>query len=87
MRMFGVTHPYFLGLVSGHWQIPWETLNDVQIKTTNDRNEANLGVAVVVPAHKIMEVLNHPELIRIRDQESAKAIGTGESVEDTPEPK
>jgi hypothetical protein len=27
-----------------------------------------MGIGIVVPAHKILEALNHPELIRLRKQ-------------------
>ncbi|HEX4070907.1 MAG TPA: hypothetical protein VHX68_07040, partial [Planctomycetaceae bacterium] len=64
--MHGVGHPHLLGLVHGHWVIPAATINEVRIKPTRERSEANLGLAIVVPAHKILEVLNHPELVEMR---------------------
>jgi hypothetical protein len=68
MVMYGVGHPYLLGLVHGHWVIPADRINEVQIRTTGDRSEANMGLAIVVPAHKIAEVLNHPGLVEMRNK-------------------
>jgi hypothetical protein len=37
-----------------------------------------MGISIVVPAHKILEVLNHPELVEARrkaDEEIAREIG------------
>jgi hypothetical protein len=83
VMLYGVGSHYLLGLVHGHWVIPSDTINEVQIRPTGERSEANLGLAIVVPAPKIMEVLNHPELIEIRERETIKKLGTNESVQDT----
>jgi hypothetical protein len=82
MLMYGIGHPYLLGLVHGHWAIPVETMNDTHIKPTGERSEANLGLAIVVPASRIMEVLNHPGLIRMRAEAAAKGMGDGASQQD-----
>jgi hypothetical protein len=51
---------HFLGLMHGHWDLP----------TTFAANElaeaVNMGVSIVVPAKKVLEVLYHPELVEIR---------------------
>ena len=70
--MYGVGHPYLLGLVHGHWLIRSDTINDVDLKTTSDPKEWNLGLTVVIPAHKIMEVLNQPRLAQMRMQQTAE---------------
>ncbi len=81
--MYGVGHPYLLGLVQGHWSIPLETINDVQIKAIADRKQINLGFAIVVPAHRILEVINQPELIKMREEFTKAALGDGKSVPDS----
>jgi hypothetical protein len=53
---------HFLGLMHGSWDVPAEF-------ETNEQAEAvNMGVSVVVPAKKILEVLYHPELVEMRRQ-------------------
>jgi hypothetical protein len=64
---------YLLGLVHGHWDVKAEKANDApQDNTTSGR--VNAGIAMVVPAHKIMETINCKGLVNIRDSIEAKAI-------------
>ena len=64
---------YLLGLVHGHWEIPAEQKND--LANLEDRL-VNMGIAIVVPAKKIMEVLNQPKLreerLRIDEEDLRK---------------
>ncbi|MGO9120788.1 MAG: serine protease [Desulfomonilaceae bacterium] len=54
-----------LGLVHGHWRSP--------IPTTASRDiTENTGISIVVPARKIFEVINHPELVKMREKIEAK---------------
>ncbi len=76
--MHGIGHPYLLGLVHGHWVIRSDEINEVRIKPTGERSEANLGLAIVVPAQKIAEVLNHPGLVEIRDKKVGETRGTND---------
>ena len=60
---------FLLGLMHGHWDLPKGFSSLIQGETTN------MGISIVVPAHKIMEILNHPELVDMRkktDEEIAK---------------
>jgi hypothetical protein len=71
----------FLGLVHGHWEIPAEEKNEIypQDDITKKKDVVNVGLAVVVPAKKILEVLYHPELVRQRheyDEEYLASLGT-----------
>lgn len=51
---------HFLGLMHGHWDLPTTF-------AANEHAEAvNMGVSIVVPAKKVLEVLYHPELVEIR---------------------
>jgi hypothetical protein len=58
---------YLLGLMHGHWDIPPQARDD---RMTADDEEAfgkvNMGIAVVVPAKKISEVLNQATLVEAR---------------------
>ena len=61
---------FFLGSIHGHWSILPEDRNDPSPPFTKDKDQdkVNFGLAVVVPAKKIREVLYHPELVEIRKQ-------------------
>jgi hypothetical protein len=66
--------PHLLGLVHGHWNIRPEDKNSVVIVPDNESpHRVNLGIGIVVPASKILEVINHPELIEMRRQSDAQA--------------
>lgn len=57
---------YLLGLVHGHWDIKESEINRQSFIQDRQRG-VNLGIAVVVPAHKILETINHPELVAMRE--------------------
>ncbi len=60
---------FLLGLMHGHWDIPEGILNEqIQIDSTNEKSSVNMGIAIVVPAKKILETLQHPELIAMREK-------------------
>jgi hypothetical protein len=56
----GVGSFYLLGVMHGHWDVP----------TDSDEAEAkvNMGIAIVVPARHIVEVLDQPELVEERER-------------------
>jgi len=46
----------------GHWDLP--------IGVSSQQAEAvNMGIAIVIPAQKILEVLYHPELVAMRENQ------------------
>jgi hypothetical protein len=63
----GIGNFYLLGLMRGHWDIPPQARDD-QITTDDEEafGKVNMGIAVVVPAKKISEVLNQPRLVEAR---------------------
>lgn len=64
----GVGRSHLLGLMRGHWDLP--------IGVHSQQAEAvNMGISIVVPAHKILEVLYHPELVALREKID-REIGT-----------
>jgi hypothetical protein len=71
---------FLLGLVHGHWEVHKEDINESHprfLKKT-DKDAVNMGIAIVVPAKKIREVLYHPELVEMRrawDKEANEAEG------------
>jgi hypothetical protein len=72
-----------LGMVHGHWSVGARDRNEVRIKSisNNEEDAVNLGIAVVVPAKKILEVLYQPGLVEERreaEQRAAAEEGTPE---------
>jgi hypothetical protein len=60
LPLAGTGKIYFLGLMHGHWDVP------KSLETTTQAEVVNMGVSIVVRAHKIWEVLNHPGLVEKR---------------------
>ncbi|MBI3475345.1 MAG: hypothetical protein HY010_06410 [Acidobacteria bacterium] len=56
-----------LGLMHGHWEIEESEINNPQITHVEQRG-VNLGIGIVVPAIKIIETLNRPELEKMRNE-------------------
>lgn len=59
----GVGQIYFLGLMHGHWRVPKQAMLAQGVEVAE---AVNMGVSIVVPAHKIVEILNQPELVALR---------------------
>ena len=76
VSMFG---PLFLfGLAQGHWEIEPDDKNKVEIESKKkSENTVNLGIAIVIPAKTILEVLCHPELVELRDKAERQEIEAG----------
>lgn len=64
-------HYYLLGLMHGHWDIPVSNA-DLVIEDDPDRERVNMGIAIVVPAANILEVINQPEIAEIRKKEEKR---------------
>jgi hypothetical protein len=60
-----------LGLMHGHWDIKESDMNEPHY-SHNLKHGVNMGIGVVVPAHKILEVINQPELVAMRKQADEK---------------
>jgi hypothetical protein len=74
--------PHLLGLAQGHWNVKPEDKNSVIIRPDSDSlHRVNLGISIVVPASKILEVINHQELIEIinrSEEQWVREQGTSE---------
>ncbi len=56
---------YLLGLMHGHWDMPIPDIDDIIDRNALDETSfksVNMGIAIVVPAKKILEVINQPKL-------------------------
>jgi hypothetical protein len=86
----GVGPFYLLGLMHGHWDIPVGQKNNVLV-AEDQRGRVNMGIALVVPATKVLEVINQPELSDMRrgvHEEMEKQIRRGGKVTlDSVQPK
>ena len=56
----GLGQAHLLGLVHGHWDLP------VSFSETEQTEAVNMGVSIIVPAKKILETLQNPELDALR---------------------
>jgi hypothetical protein len=62
--IYGVTESHFCtGIMIGHWAVP--------PGSTIEKEKVNMGISVVVPADKILEVLNQPDLVEMRRAQEA----------------
>src|SRR5205807_6043235 len=50
-----------LGLMQGHWDIKESEMNQPAIAHIGKRKGVNLGIGVVTPASKILDILNSPD--------------------------
>jgi hypothetical protein len=55
---------YLLGLVHGHWDIPENATDNMTEDISGGK--INMGIAIVVPAVKIFEIINQPKWIEER---------------------
>lgn len=60
---------YIMGLIHGHWGLPIGDSKDSQKK----QELLNVGISIVVPASKIIEVLYLPELVNMRREATERA--------------
>lgn len=60
---------YWLGLMYGHYKRPEGISSSDSVHALE---EMNMGIGIVVPAEKVLEVLNQPDLVLERAQEVAR---------------
>jgi len=75
-----------LGLVHGHWDIGPEKIIDVTAEDTAKRAGVNTGIAIVVPAKKILETVSREELSAQRARLEAAYIAKHSPTTDCPPP-
>ena len=66
IQVQGASKFHLLGLMHGHWDVKESELNSVEIIPS--ARGVNVGIAVIVPAYKIIETLNQPVLLAQREQ-------------------
>lgn len=65
-KMSGLGSLHLLGLMHGHWDVP------ASFSSMEQAEAVNMGVSIVTPARKILEVLYHPELVAMRKEHYEK---------------
>lgn len=65
-----------LGLVHGHWDVEESEINNPKVNQ-NRKQGVNYGIAIVVPAIKIYETLNRPELVKMRQEQEEAEVAKG----------
>jgi hypothetical protein len=76
-QLYGLGDGHLLGLVHGHWDLP------VSFSAAEQAEAVNMGVSIVVPAKKILEVLYHPELTAMRKQHYEKEKNSNSTTADS----
>jgi len=75
---------YFLGLMQGHWDSPGLSQADVASDESQKTEErVNMGIGIVVPAEKIVEVIRHPKIEERNAAELEKHANRNLPVQDT----
>lgn len=69
----GAGQMYLLGLMHGHWDVRESELNSAIVSHDSKRG-VNMGIAIVVPAVKIMETLNQKDLADMRTRTDKKNL-------------
>lgn len=63
---------YLMGLMHGHWDSPHAALDSPSEDFREANEKVNMGIAIVVPVTKIMEVINQPSLQKLDDADAAR---------------
>jgi hypothetical protein len=58
--------PALLGLMNGHFDVP--NLNEDVVTDDSPQQSIHTGIGVVIPVEKIVETINHPELVAERQK-------------------
>jgi hypothetical protein len=59
---------HLLGLVHGHWNLASEEQIDAVRDNLDGGERVNMGVAIVVPIARLLEILEYPEVIAARER-------------------
>ena len=77
LYLHGLGDGHLLGLAHGHWDLP------VSFSAAEQAEAVNMGVSIIVPAKKILEVLYHPELDAMRKERYEKTKNSDSPTADT----
>ncbi len=60
---------FLIGLIHGHYDVSESKIDDAEEDHKMPAN-VNMGIAIVVPWHKILEVFQHPDLVKHHERVS-----------------
>jgi len=63
-----------MGLMHGHWNVDSETIIDEVSQDAGIKAGVNVGIAIVTPASKILEIINGEELGKILEEYEASQV-------------
>ena len=66
---------YWLGLMHGHWDLPI-LKEDMVVEDNVSKETVNMGIGIVVPASKILEIINSSFFIKLREVEIDRIRGS-----------
>jgi hypothetical protein len=59
---------YWLGLMHGHWEFPLAA-EDVVVQDSATKEAVNMGIGIVVPSPKILEIINQKFFVEHREMQ------------------
>ncbi len=62
---------YLLGVIQGHWDIPIQE-DDMFIIDDSNKEAVNMGIAIVTPATKILDIINQPSVVADKEVKMKK---------------
>jgi hypothetical protein len=65
---------HLLGLIHGHWNVAPEIITDNLVEDAGIKAGVNVGIAIVTPAEKILDVLNCEGLVSWREEAQAHRL-------------
>jgi hypothetical protein len=65
---------YLLGLVCGHYDVDLHTVGGVPIDGAKSKDNVNVGVGIVIPSYKILEIIQGDVLKQMRSAQKKKAL-------------
>jgi hypothetical protein len=69
--MTSTSQLFLLGLIHGHWDVEADEIVDEDAEKSGVKSSVNVGIAIIVPAKKILETLNCKELVEYRAKAEA----------------
>ncbi len=73
---------FLMGLIHGHWDIPSESLIDDISHDAGARAGVNVGIAIVTPASKILDILTSDEMRKMIEELEAADIAKSSPASD-----
>lgn len=59
---------FWLGLIHGHWEISQDAIDTIDTLDSSNNHQINMGIGVVIPAHKIFEITRDEDLIKAKEE-------------------